>query len=400
MPEPQIGEDVTALMPAVGDDVTALMASHTPTPSPSDEERTWTDTAVDALPMIGGAVGGLLGTAGGLAGAVGLAALGGAGGEAWRQNINRLRGKSAPSSATEAAKDIAIEGGMQGATEVAGGLIGKGLQRGGKAIYRGLLKPSKAVRDGFGGDAVVKTLIDEGATISGKGLDKITGKLSASRAQALKMVEDAGPTSTMVDPKEIIAEFAPVVKTLKRRIAAGQPSELAEVGAQGKRLIKAIKTGAGMDARGAQAAKEAAQDAASGAYKAMSRGAKEQLGAQDLLNEATARGFKKAVEQRVPGVGAQNANTQRLLGATRALEDATERGSNNLAIGGARDLIAAGVGGSVAGPPGVAAGVLTRLASSPRAGSALAIGLDRVGKKVPMDDLIRALEVLISEQQQ
>jgi len=391
MPEPQIGEDVTALMPEVGDDVTALMASHESTPKPDEKSRTWTDTAIDALPILGGAIGGIVGNIPG-------AALGGAGGEGFRRSIQQLRGKEpVDASVGESLKGVATQGAIQGATEGVGQLANAGLRMGGKAIYRGLLKPSKAIREGFGGDAVVQTLMDEGATISGKGLDKTAGKLSASRAQALKMVEDAAPTSTMVDPREVIGEFAPVVKTLKQRISAGQPSELAAVGAQGKRLMKAINAGAGMDARGAQAAKEAAQDAASGAYRAMGRGAKEQLGAQDLLNEATARGFKKAVEARVPGVASQNARTQRLLGATRALEDATERGSNNLAIGGARDLIAAGVGGSVAGPGGVAAGILTRLAASPRAGSALAIGLDRTGKHIPMDELIRALEVIAQE---
>src|SRR3990167_1286275 len=63
------------------------------TPPPEAQERSWTDTAVDALPMVGGALGGLAGAIGGPVGAIGGAALGGAGGEGFKQSINALRGK-------------------------------------------------------------------------------------------------------------------------------------------------------------------------------------------------------------------------------------------------------------------------------------------------------------------
>lgn len=371
-------------------------------------DRTWKDTAVDALPMVGGAVGGTVGGIGGAAfglgvggapGAIGGATLGGAAGESVRRLVQLARGKRKPGASTmgEDAAGIATEGAIQGASEAVGGAVGKGLQKGGRAIYRGLLKPSKAIREGFGGDAVVRTLMDEGVTISGKGLDKITGKLGASRDAALKMVQDAAPTSTYVKPSEIISEFGDAVKTLRNRVNVGQPSELAKVGERGKRLIKALTTGAGMDAAGAQVAKETAQDAASGAYRMMERGGAKQLGADDLLDEATARGFRKAVEKRVPGVAAQNQRTQALLGAKRALDDAVEGRANNMAVGGARDIIAAGTGAAVGGPAGLATGLASRVLASPRAGSAAAIGLNRVGKKVPIDELIRALDALIRE---
>ncbi len=384
------------------------VSSHTSTPAP-DEPRTWTDTAVDALPMVGGAIGGTVGGIGGTVlgmgvggapGAIGGATLGGAAGESARRLVQLARGKRKPGESTmgEDAAGIATEGAIQGASEAVGGAVGKGLQKGGRAIYRGLLKPSKAIREGFGGgDAVVQTLMDEGATISGKGLDKITGKLEASRDAALKMVQDAAPTSTYVKPSEIIGEFGDAVKTLRNRVNVGQPSELAKVGERGKRLIKALNTGAGMDAAGAQVAKETAQDAASGAYRMMERGGAKQLGADDLLDEATARGFRKAVEKRVPGVAAQNSRTQALLGAKRALDDAVEGRANNMAVGGARDIIAAGTGAAVGGPAGLATGLASRALASPRVGSAVGIGLDRVGKKVPLDELIRALDALVRE---
>lgn len=412
MPQ-QVDYDAIAASVSGDVDYDALAASVSPpavshdTSPKKPEPRTWTDTAVDALPMVGGSVGGLLGMAGGPAGAAAGAALGGAGGEGWRRVIQGARGKRnlAQDSMTEAAGGVALEGGKQAAAEVVGGAIGKGLTKVAPRLYRGLLKPSKAIEQGFGGDDVVKTLMDNGVTISEKGLEKVTGRMADSRGAAMRMVKDAGPGSTFVSPAEVVREFRPVVETLKKRAAIGQTDELAKVGERGRRLVRSL--GRGVDAEGAQALKETAQDSASGAYRAMERGGAKQLGAEDLLDEATARGLRKAVESRVPGVAAQNRTTQKLIGGSRALENALTRSRNNLGIGGARDLIAAGVGGSIggmAGGPaggalGAGAGILTRLLASPRAGSATAIGLDRVGKHVPIDELLRALQFAMQEPQ-
>jgi len=360
------------------------------------EKRTWTDTAVDSLPLVGGSVGGLLGMAGGPVGAAGGAALGGAGGEAWKQNINRMRGKKAPGSMGEAATDIGVSGAVQGASEAAGGLIGKGLVKGGEKVYRGLLKPSKGLRDSFGGDDMVRTLLDEGVTISRKGGEKVESLLGESRGKAMRMVRSAPPSSP-VQPKEIMGQFAPVVKTLRDRADVGQANELGKVGARGKALTRTLSRG--VDTVRAQELKETAQSAASGAYRQLERGGAKQLGGDDLLDEATARGFRQAVEKRVPGVAAQNQRTQKLLGGHRAVEDAIERSSNNNAVGGMRDLIAAGVGSSVAGPAGASVGLLSRLLTSPRPGSGAAILMDRTGKKVPIDDVIRLLTLATQEGQ-
>lgn len=117
-------------------------AAHAP------KARTWTDTAVDAIPAITGTAGAVIGGAGGTAfgmgvggipGAAGGAAVGTAGGEALKQLINRARGADAPSSAGEAASSIAVPALEAGASTAAlGGLgkvvtpyIGKGLQAAG-----------------------------------------------------------------------------------------------------------------------------------------------------------------------------------------------------------------------------------------------------------------------------
>jgi hypothetical protein len=99
--------------------------------------RTWTDVVVDALPAAGAIVGGTAGAIGGTAfgvgvggvhGSIGGAALGGSAGEAAKQLINRVRGSAAPSTSSEAASAIGMEGAKDAAIDATGGAIVKGAQ--------------------------------------------------------------------------------------------------------------------------------------------------------------------------------------------------------------------------------------------------------------------------------
>lgn len=96
--------------------------------------RTWTDTAVDALPAAlgtaGAVIGGVGGSAfgmgvGGVPGAAGGAALGTGAGEAAKQLINRLRGAEAPATAGDAALEIGIPAAEAGVTTAALGGLGQ-----------------------------------------------------------------------------------------------------------------------------------------------------------------------------------------------------------------------------------------------------------------------------------
>jgi hypothetical protein len=96
--------------------------------------RTWTDMAIDYIPVItgtaGAVIGGIGGTVagvgvGGVPGAAGGAAVGTAGGEALKQLINRARGASAPATMTQAATDIAMPALEAGATTAALGTAGQ-----------------------------------------------------------------------------------------------------------------------------------------------------------------------------------------------------------------------------------------------------------------------------------
>lgn len=299
------------------------------------------------------------------------------------------------------------EGAVQALTEGGGAIAAKALKGGARRLYGGLLKPKQGVKDSFGNaKEIADTLLEERVPISAGGVKKVTGKLGASRAAALDVVQQAEAAGTQgVTAKDVISEFDPVITELRKRVDIGQPNELAKVGTRGKAILKTAG-GRGGDIRltRAQQLKETAQDASSGAYRVMERGGQKQLSADDLLDTAVARGFKGGIERKVPAVASHNQRTQKLLGATRALEDAVERESNNNMLGGGRDwaaLGAAGLGAAGGGPAGAAAaGAAMRLLSTPSTGSRIAIGANELAR-LPFAQLIRMaqLEQLKDEQE-
>lgn len=304
---------------------------------------------------------------------------------------SRLRGDDRTTAAWEGGK----QGALQGAGMAASGLLAKGAKR----IYSGLLKPKQAIRESFGD--VAEAGLKEGIPITQRGLQTITDRMAQSRGQAMDLVKAAEASGAPgVTAQEAVSEFGPVVSELRKRVDIGQPNELAKVGARGRALMKTAQTALTSDIplTRAQALKETAQEAASGAYRQLQHGAAKQLSADDLLDKAVATGLRKGIETKVPGIGAQNATTQRLLGITRAIEDATARDANNLGVGGMRDLIAAGVGGTAGGLlgapiPGATAGaLLMRALSTPSTGSHLAIGAERLSR-LPMAQLVRLAQL-------
>lgn len=281
---------------------------------------------------------------------------------------------------------------------------GKMLQGVAKRLMGGLLKPKQAVKDSFG-DAteIAGALLENRAPISRGGVEKMTGRLKDSRNTAMQMVGEAEKAGMQgVVAKDVVSEFAPVVKELRKRVDIGQADELGKVGERGKRILATTRHHAGdIPLTKAQALKETAQDASSGAYRAIERGTQKQLSADDLLDTAVARGMKQGIERKVPGVKAQNAQTQKLIGGTRALEDAVEREANNNMLGGMRDIgaLIAGIGGTAVGGPvlGTAGAAILRGMATPSIGSRAAIGLNEASKLGLDDAMQRALLVAMSQ---
>jgi hypothetical protein len=113
-----------------------------------------------------------------------------------------------------------------------------------------------------------------------------------------------------------------------------------------------------------------------------------------LLDTATARGLRKGIEARVPDVAPHNARTQSLIGVTRALEDAVERESNTLGVGGAKDFLSmmAGGGAYAAGASEMAIplALATRVLTTPSTGSMAAIALNEASRRGILDGATRA----------
>lgn len=105
---------------------------------------------------------------------------------------------------------------------------------------------------------------------------------------------------------------------------------------------------------------------------------KDNLSVQKSAQQATAKGLRRGIEDKVPEVGPMNAKEQDLLGASRALKEAEDR---QLPYAHLLSLMAGGTLGLTAHPlQGLALAGLGMGASSPTVGTRLGIGLDRVGK--------------------
>lgn len=189
----------------------SMPASAAPTPEPTPaapKERTWTDTAVDLLPTAGGLVGGIAGMAAGPVGAVGGATLGGAAGEAYKQLINRARGEAAPGSMTEAASNIATQGGMQGAAEAVGGVVAKGASKAAGAVYRGYLKPSLSQQMAPRANQIVQTALDEALPISRGGVTTANKVIKELRAEVDDVLKNTPGSVDLHQIAEKVRAFA------------------------------------------------------------------------------------------------------------------------------------------------------------------------------------------------
>lgn len=349
--------------------------------------------ALDSLSTIGGAIGGFAGGSKVSPVGMALAGLGGAAGEGVAQVAgaaqNPIRRASGGMDALKQANapllSMLTAGAQQAGLEGVGRGVSKLLSTGAGRLYQGLMKPSKGLKQEF--PDLIQTALKERAPITRGGLSKIERRIGASSDETDRLIAGAAPGATPVSPGEVVSEFAPVVVELRKRMKIGQPSQLGAVGARGRQIVNLNRRG--IPIQEAQELKKVAQAGASGAYRSRDRGIIKELAPSDLLDEAAARGLRKGIEKRVPGVAAQNKRTQSLTGVKRGLREALSR-EGNTGILGMRDLIGASGGGALGGYPGAAGGIgLMRLLANPTAGSMTAIGANEAAR-LPYSQLLRA----------
>lgn len=321
---------------------------------PEQDERTWADTAVDALPSIGGALGGIVGGVGGtvagmgvggVPGAVGGAALGGAAGEAFRQLANRLRGEDAPQSMTDAAKGIAGEGAIQGGMQAAGGALAGGARVVGRGLVENAVRPTMSLVREFPNvvDTIVAERLPVGRFLPGlpSGSQQAMSKLGAASQGVRDLLAKAEASGTTIDGAQMIQK--PVLELIddiaRQPLGDAQEQQLASM------LDEFLRRNAAkpLTPTAVKELKSRAQAIAKPVYRAVEKGfpvtAEQSLNAR--FNAAVGSGAKEALET-IPGVGAGEAHKKSLIGATRALKQAENR---RLSLAG--ELGSAALGGSV-----------------------------------------------------
>lgn len=319
----------------------------------SAPEKSWAETAVDALPTVGGMAGGIIGGIGGTAfgvgvggvpGAVGGATLGGAAGEAARQLANRAMGREAPATMSAAASGIGKEGAIQGATEAAGGALAGGARVVGRGLVENAVRPTMSLVREFPDvvDTVIRERLPVGRFLPGiaKGSEQALEKLGAASRGFRELLARAEQAGTEFQASQIATPILELVDDVaKQPLGDAQERQLASM------LDEFLRRhgDAPLTPRAVKELKARAQAVAKPVYKAVERGfpvtPEQSLGAR--FNASIASGAKGALET-IPGAGALETEKRSLIGATRALKQAENR---RLSLAG--ELGSAALGGSV-----------------------------------------------------
>ena len=334
------------------DDVTdaeissALEAIPSANAASAPKARTWTDTAVDFLPTAGGMVGGVAGALAGGGTTFGVGALpagiagatvGGGMGEAAKLAINRLRGKQSPSTLTEAAKDVALEGAIQGGSEALGGAAGAIMRPVGAALMQSAVKPglratARAIGRGVAQEdlPVVKTLLKEGVTVSEGGLAKLNRILTSTNEEIDKAVKGA---AGYIYPEKVAQRVEPVVEK-----AWEQVNPVADVRAASGAAEEFMATRGGNIRPARPMSVQEAQKLKVGTYKALGEKKYGELSTPAIeAQKALARGLKEDIETEVAKQGIDiSALNVKEAGAIQAKEAIARR----LAAAGNRDPVA------------------------------------------------------------
>lgn len=294
--------------------------------------KSWMDTAVDWLPAVGGAVGGVVGGiggtvagvgVGGVPGAIGGATLGGAAGEAAKQLVNRARGAAAPTSMTDAATGIATQGAVQGGAEAVGGALGAGMNAAAPWLMQKALKPTASVLREYGTSAprVVKTLLDEGVSVTDGGVAKLQRLLEATNKEIREAVASSSGT---IEKTSVAARALPTAQKVAQQV--NPTRDLQAVGETVQEFLDhPVVTGKTLTVPEAQAMKV-------GTYQQIGKKYGEVSSAAIETQKSLARGLKEEIAAEVPGISGLNTRDSDLMAAL----DATGR---RVALSGNKDPV-------------------------------------------------------------
>lgn len=286
--------------------------------TPAAPARTWTDTAVDAMPMVGGAAGGIVGGIGGTVAGLGVggapgammgAGLGGALGESVRQLVQRGRGKRAPETPAEAALEIGKEGALNAAFEGGGQAVGAGMKAAAPWLMAKAVKPSYALLQEYKttAPALAKTLLDHGVNVTEGGLSKLQGLLRSTNDEIRTLINNSPVKVMKDDVLRRVDELA--ARTMKT--SANPNKALAKATQVADEFVQHPYY------KGQSIPVAAAQDLKVGAYKEIGNAFGKPEKAAAL--KALARGLKEEVATAVPQVADLNAKEASLMAAGEAV---------------------------------------------------------------------------------
>jgi hypothetical protein len=362
------------------------------------EAKGYLRTAVDFVKQhpaeIGAIAGGIAAVplTGGTSLLAGMAAagLGGAGGA----GLGMLAGAAAdspnlPNTAGGVIRTMGEQGATQAGAEAGGRAISGALKAGASRLYQSALAPTVALRSEY--PNLVKTGLEQAVPVSKGGLEKAGALKGASMQQANDLVSAAAhqPNAATIDPTQAVggitgavqdARGLPVARPTMRAIGDYARSYLAEHPRP-------------LTLTDAHEAVRATDRHFNSAYRAtLDRGnpiTSGQTAAAVGINDAT----RQLLRDAVPGLQAQNANTQALAGLEKGLERRTGNIGNWMPFG-MRHAINAGLGvgaGEISGSRKGGAGtfLLLEALSNPNVASRLAIGAAK-SAGAPYAQLIRA----------
>jgi hypothetical protein len=259
---------------------------------------------LSVLPTAGGFVGGLVGKVGGYPGAVVGAGIGGGLGEGARQVF-----AGEPLSGPR----MLGQGAAQGAYEAAGGALAKGAGKLARPLMRQALSPDKPTLRSF--PKAVETALQRGIPVSQKGAKKaadLRGQSAAKLRALLTKAEASGTKHQTGDVTKRVAELL---------------NDKATPDAEKMEILKQLlefegQHGKSIDPTLLKAIKKRYQGKASAALKAEKiAGPSSSLSGSGAFNRELARGAKQELE-RIPGVAKREAETQSLVGVSRAVDNA------------------------------------------------------------------------------
>ncbi len=365
-------------------------------PTTQKHERSWGETISHALPTVGGMAGSFLGGSKVSPVGMALAGVGGAGGEAFRQVADSLRGdfSSVPETIGGRLQKIGTEGLKQAGMEGAGRVVGAAVQPIAKTLYGLALRPSKALmRDAGGGKLVtgLKRIVDQGY-----GDAIVPSAMGTSRAG--QMVEESAKEATRIarqSPHTV--QTSRVIQRATDDQAKHSAKELITAGVKPKTDAIAAQIGNLIDSNPEKLSMEqllgirrGSEDVAAPVFKAakLPGGAGRVAPGSEASVARSISGASKQTLDDLLGQGFRDVNkrTQGRMAVKQAVDDAASRPNvlTNLVAGGV------GLAGSQ-GDMGDAAkkGILLRLLLSPtmQGSAALAAG------RLPYAQLFRAADL-------